>query len=178
MKLRGIFCAIAIIGSLTATGPGASAQASGGTCTVSGGVTLSEPLSLTPTIGEFAFVANTTLTCVGVIDGEAVAGGGEVTAPGEYGEGELAEVFGPGDTCAYGSGKGSFSANVPMVGGGELLVVGQFDFVRFGSMVLLEGSANNSPLAGAFQFTPDLGQDCALTPVTSANVTGQAVVAG
>lgn len=178
MKLRIIVCAIAVVASLTATVPGASAQASGGTCTVSGGVTLSTPLSLTPSSGTFAFSSNTTLTCVGVIAGVPVAGAGFVTAPGEYGNGRLAPVFGPGDTCAYGSGKGTFSANVPRVGGGTLLVNGQFDFVRFGSMVLLEGSANNSPLAGAFQFTPDLGQDCALTPVTTANVTGQAFVAG
>lgn len=169
--------AVAALGMLLIPAAPASAAAAG-SCTVSGGVTLSTPLSTTPSSGTYNFTSNTTLTCVGVISSVGVAGAGFVTSPGVYGNGLLATYLGPGDTCDHGSGNGTFSANIPKVGGGTLLVTGAYDFIRLGTVVIIRGSANSSPLAGLFQFTPDVGQTCVTTSVTHANVSGQAFVAG
>jgi hypothetical protein len=165
----------------TALGGGPAVAASGGLCTVSGGVDVSPGLTLTPQSGSYSFTSNTILACVGAISSQAVAGAGNVGSPGLFGCDSsfgLSCTVQDGDNCALGAGNGTFTASVPKVAGGSLGVTGSYNFVRLGSLVLLSGTANSSPLAGVFQFTPDVGQTCATTPVTHANVSGEALVAG
>lgn len=170
-RIRIIVFAAALL-ALAAT---AQAQAqTAAACTFSTHVTLSPGVSTTPSTGTFTTGGQTgTIDCQGVIAGAMITGPGTVGYSGSYGTG----LLGP-DDCAQGGGSGTFDYTIPTTAG-AYGVSGGFTFQRVALAGEFTGRAEGAGyFAGVFEFTPDEGQDCVNVPVTSASVTGQAVLAG
>jgi hypothetical protein len=158
----------------------ARAATGGASCLLTSTVYLSPGESLTPLKGKFTSIHPKTRkstavlsNCVGSIGGRALDPSNTGTAmySGIYGTaGDIATAQ-KGDTCAGGSGYGTFVYSFPVTGG-FLRYRNGFNFTRPGSLVIAQALPNAQVFAATLLFTPTKG-DCVTTPVTEATVSGE-----
>jgi hypothetical protein len=162
-RLIRLIAAAALLGGLFMLSPQAHASGSPDVCAVDGSVALTPALSNTPSTsaGSYSF-GSTTLTCAG----GSHAGTYHLTSNGSRSSGE---------DCTGGSGSGSLSGSGP-----NGSVSGSVSFTRNGSVVRASGSVSDSSGSHSFtavlQFTPNAPQNCFVTPVSNARITGAAVL--
>jgi hypothetical protein len=171
MRVRvSALAAVALLACfIVAATAGAAGKKTDAACNLKINVAITPGISLTPTTGTFSGTGGS-FSCSGMIFGTVV----KSTQTGTL---SIAGSYGP-DTCASGSGKGTFSASLA-----GKSVKGSFTYKRAGTSGTFTGSATDglgstATVAGGFLFQPPTSQNCAKVKVTKATVTGSAALQG
>lgn len=131
-------------------------------------------LLTTPTRGTGSGTG--TISCVGVLDGRHLAARpGAVSYRYSYGRG-LGERLG-GDTCMFGSARGTWQVNLPTAGGPEMTFTGPFDFEFAGPVAEAHGWLGGVRAEFVFEVQPDrLDEDCVRKPFRHFMTRGQGIL--
>jgi hypothetical protein len=136
------------------------------------------------TPGAPAISSRGTISCVGMVEGRRLAGEpGPSAYRGGY-DGRMAGQEAPvlGDTCAAGSGQGTWDATLRTVDGEELVLSGPVEFAYLGAAWVMRGRLGAVSLRLVFQGYPRPGspsdEDCVRKPLRQVSAKAEGTLGG
>ena len=182
-QARLVLAGLMLTGTFAALGVTSAEAANDAICQFSAHVTLSSPLEQKGARGLFSSDGPGSARCTGTLGGKLATGFGQFATEGSYGAGGVDALTG-GDTCLVGSATAMFTATVPvflpLFGPPDVAISGSEQLQRVAAALVVSGSGSveDDPISytGVGSFTPDSGQNCITTPISSGTLTEQLVI--